>query len=64
MSKENELRIVKNFLALMPKSYRQRHQNWFVVQSILIRGTDMAGSTSSIEKCRELGIDPDGYTLD
>ena len=64
MDKNDELRIVKNFLANMPKTYRRRNANWSVVRDILMQGTHTAGMTSSMHKCWALGIDPDGYTLD
>ena len=59
MKKNDELRIVKNFLDNMPKTYRRRNANWSVVQDILMQGTRTAGHTSCCEKCRELGIAPD-----
>jgi hypothetical protein len=60
----DELRIVKNFLCHMSKVYRQRYQNWVVVQHILMAGTSTAGATSCVEKCRELGIDPYSHSLE
>lgn len=59
----DELRILENFIACMPKTYRIRNTNSAVVHDILMRGTSTAGQTSCFEKCRELGIEPDGYTL-
>lgn len=61
MDKEYELRILNNFINNMPKVYRKRKQNWEIVRSILLMGTSKSGMTSSIEKCRELGVDPYGY---
>jgi len=63
MNKDDELRIVKNFLHCMKKAYRQRSQNWMVVRDILMNGTSTSGMTSCITKCRELGIDPYEYSL-
>jgi len=60
----NELNILKNFLSMMPKVYRERNTNWIVVRDILLDGTSTAGRTSCIAKCRELGIDPCGHTLE
>lgn len=60
----NEINIIKNFLYRMPKTYRKRTMNWVVVKHILLNRTSTAGRTSCIEKCRELRIDPYGYTLD
>jgi len=61
---EYQLRILKNFISNMPKTYRQRNVNSVVVRDILMNGTSTAGQSSCIAKCRELGIDPDGHTLD
>jgi hypothetical protein len=60
----NEMNIIKNFLRMMPKVYRERHTNWVVVRDILLSGTSTAGRTSCIEKCLQLGIDPCGHTLE
>lgn len=60
---QTELRILKNFIDCMSKSYRNVTQNWEVVQDILMRGTSTAGQTSCIAKCREMGIDPYGYEI-
>lgn len=62
--KDNDLRILRNFLENMTKAYRKRSVNWVVVQDILMAGTTTAGSTSCIAKCRDIGIDPWGYTLE
>jgi hypothetical protein len=62
--KSAELRILCNFIRKMPKVYRNRNHNWVAVRDILMSGTSTAGMTSCIEKCRELGIDPYGYTLE
>jgi len=61
---EMELRLLKNFISYMPKSYRKRTQNWVVVKNFLQWGTSKGGSTSSIEKCRMLGIDPYGHSVE
>jgi hypothetical protein len=58
-----EYRLLGNFIEHMPKTYRLRNVNWVIVKDFLQSGTSKAGSTSSIAKCRELGIDPYGYTL-
>ena len=60
----DELKIIENFIYNMPKTYRQRNANHVVVRDILLRQTSTAGMTSCCRKCRELGIDPYGYTLD
>ena len=62
-TKEYELRILKNFIRVMPKVYRKRNVNYVVVREILLQGTYTSGQTSCIKKCRELGIDPYGYDL-
>ena len=59
-----EYRLLKNFIAHMPNTYRKRNVNWVIVKEFLQRGTSKGGSTSSIEKCRLLGINPDGKTLE
>ena len=61
--KEYELRILRNYLMMMPKAYRKRTVNWLVVRDILMRGTRTEGMTSCISKCIELGIDHSGYDL-
>ena len=61
--KECELRILNNFLNMMTKAYRKRTINWVVVRDIFLIGTSTSGSTSCINKCKELGIDPYGYTI-
>ncbi len=64
MEIKDELRIVKNFLSHMPKTYRKRSMNFVVVKDILMRGTSTAGMGSCCKKCLELGIDPYGYDLE
>ena len=64
MTKTEELRILKNFINCMTKAYRNRTINWCVVRDILMVGTSTMGSTSCIEKCTILGIDPFGYKLE
>lgn len=59
----NELQIVKNFLNNMPKAYRKRNPNWVVVRDILLQHTSTAGSMSCRDKCFELGIKPDAYSI-
>lgn len=36
-------------------------QNWVKVKMILLLGTTHAGMTSAMQKCRSLGVDPDGF---
>jgi len=64
MNIEDELRIVKNFLNSMTKSYASRTLNLRVVGDILLIGTRTSGMTSCVAKCRELGIDPYGHNLE
>lgn len=59
-----EYRLLRNFISYMPKTYRNRNRNWVIVQDFLQFGTHKGGATSSVAKCRLLGIDPDGYTLE
>jgi hypothetical protein len=61
---EMEFRLLRNFIANMPKTYRKRNSNWVIVKEFLQWGTSKGGSTSSVEKCRLLGIDPYGYSLE
>ena len=61
MTELDELRIIRNFLSNMTKTYRRLTMNWVVVRDILMTGTSTAGSTSCIAKCRDLNIDPYGY---
>ncbi len=60
---KTEYRLLEKYINMMPKTYRQRNRNWPIVQEFLQYHTAFAGSTSSIEKCIELGIDPDGYEI-
>jgi hypothetical protein len=60
----DELQILKNFIHMMPKTYRKRHANWVIVHDILLAGTSTAGCTSCRQKCIDLGINPDKYTID
>lgn len=62
--KKMELRIIKNFIAKMPKVYRKRNMNFTIVGDILTAMTSKDGMTSRCEKCKELGLDPYGYTID
>ena len=59
-----EHRLLRNFIFYMTKTYRNRNRNWVIVQDFLQLGTHEGGAGSSIKKCRMLGIDPDGYTLE
>ena len=63
MSRDDELRILMNFIGCMTKAYRLRTPNWAVVRDILMNLTHTAGQTSCVAKSRELGIDPWGYDL-
>ena len=56
--KEEYLRVLRNCLALLPKTYAKQNSNWIIVQDLVMQGTSRAGRTSSIAKCYELGIDP------
>ncbi|MEG1754344.1 MAG: hypothetical protein RR234_10575, partial [Christensenella sp.] len=59
--KQIELRVLESFIRNMPKAYRKRTHNWVVVNDILL---PTLGQTSCIDKCKELGIEPYGYTLE
>lgn len=59
-----EYRLLRNFIFYMTKAYRNRNRNWVIVQDFLQLGTRKGGAGSSVEKCRMLGINPDGYTLE
>ena len=61
MNKEDELRILRNFIRQKPIIYGVKTQNWVVVMDILLSGTSTGGRTSCIKKCIELGIDPYGH---
>lgn len=61
MTKQETLRILNNFIDMMPKIYRKRNDNINVVRDIILRRTFTAGQTSCIELCRALGIDPFGH---
>ena len=61
--KEYELRILRNYLSMMPKTYRKRTVNFVIVRDLIMQGTGTAGSTSCGKKCVELGIDPYGYEI-
>lgn len=63
MSIDDEIRVLENFISMMPKSYRKRNHNWVVVQDIIMDRTRTAGCTSCMDECRRLGIDPYGYAL-
>lgn len=63
MTKDDEIRILRNYISNMTKVYRQRNRNWVVVKDILMQGTSTAGRTSSIAKCIELGINPDAHEI-
>lgn len=63
MNKSEEIRIIKNYLKMMPKTYRKRNPNWCVVRDLLMSSTSHSGRTSSINKCIELGIAPDNHEI-
>lgn len=60
---KTEYRLLECFISHMPKTYRKRNINWVIVQAFLQYYTNKAGSTSSIEKCRMLDIDPYGNEI-
>ena len=66
-----QLNIMRN-LEMEVKQLHKKNQfrvwwdnscNWIRVQVILNGNTIKAGSTSSSEQCRFMGIDPDGYSF-
>ena len=59
-----QYRLLRNFINHMPKTYRKQNQNWVIAKDFLQSGTSQGGATSSMKKCRLLGIDPDGFTLE
>lgn len=59
----SDLQLLRNACERMSKKWNRLTVNWAKVQTFLLWGTDHSGSRSSIEKCREMGIDPWGYTL-
>ena len=60
---KTELRMLKNYISMMPKTYRKRNANYKIVMDLITNGTSYAGQTSAIEKCNAIGIDPWGYEL-
>jgi hypothetical protein len=62
-SAEELIRFIKNYLRKMPRTYRERNQNWCVVRDLIMSGTSTAGMTSCIAKCNDLGIDPYGHEI-
>jgi len=64
METPETLRILKNYISVMSKIYRQRNDNAAIVHDLILSGTSTAGRTSCIAKCRELGIDPYGHDLE
>lgn len=64
MDKAESLRIIRNFLNCMSKTYRARTDNATVVRDIILCGTSAAGRTSSVAYCRKIGLDPYGHTLE
>jgi len=60
-SAKYQLGILRN----IKREFRcKKTQNWVFVQKFLLSHTSHAGSTSSINHCIFLGIDPDAYDLD
>jgi hypothetical protein len=64
MNNNETLRILKNFISMSSKIYRQRNDNAAIVGDLILAGTSTGGRTSCIAKCRELGIDPYGHNLE
>lgn len=63
MTPTDERRILRNFVEMMPKTYRKRSPNWVLVRDLITKGTNHAGMTSAIQECYKIGIDPDGYEI-
>lgn len=63
MRDEDIRRVLLNFVACMPKTYRRRRSNAYVVMDIIQNGTGQAGSTSCYDVCRRIGCDPDAYSF-
>ena len=63
MTNNESMRILRNFLAMMPKTYRKRTPNWVVVRDVILSGTRTAGCTSCMRYCHNIGIDPDAYVI-
>lgn len=69
--KELQLNIMQNIekeITYLSKNNRFRNwwentPNWGRVQRIINGGTVKGGSTSSVEQCLFLGVDPDGHTF-
>lgn len=59
-----EYRLLQRFIQMQPKTYRKRNTNWVIVRSFLQYYTSKQGSTSSRQKCIDLGIDPDAYEME
>lgn len=53
--KETVFKLIKNHIELMPKVYRKRYPNWFIVSDLTFNGT----YSESI--CKALGVNPYGY---
>lgn len=60
---QQEHRILSNVSRLIPPEKRKAMPNWKLVMDCLLMGTGASGKTSSYEKCKELGVDPDGYSI-
>ncbi len=69
--KELQLNIMRNLENEVKQLHKRNafrmwwdgSRNWIRVQTILNGNTLKAGSTSSAEQCRFMGVDPDGYTF-
>lgn len=60
-SAEYQLGILRN----IKREFRcKKTLNWVFVQKFLLSHTSKGGSTSSINHCIFLGIDPNGYSLE
>lgn len=64
MSIADELRVIRNYLHMMSKAYRERNTNWVIVRDIIMWGTCTAGCTSCMEECVRLGVDPYGFGME
>ena len=60
---KTQYRLLEKYIYSKPKVYRKRNCNWVIVQEFLQYNTSKQGSTSSIEKCIILGINPDSYEI-
>lgn len=61
MRAEDIRRVLVNFIARMPKTYRRRNANATVVRDIIQGGTGEAGFSSCCAVCEAIGCDPMAY---